>query len=971
MKFNIKKFKNNILFFIVSIALIIVLLLVSVLFGKKGVKIDKTDLTNDEVDIKKLVINEIMASNNGVISDEEGTLYDYIEIYNGSDSDISLKNYGLSDENDKVKWAFGDITIESKKYIVVKLTGKKGELSADFKLKSSGGEVVTLFKPNGKVIDAVETVSLDSNYVMARDPKGNWVVQDEPTPGFANTIDGHKEFIASLVSSEDETIVINEVLPDNKGNFKNKNGEYSGYIEVKNVSDKSINIANYSLSNSEDVSFKWQFPSIKLSPGEVTVVYTSGISRKSGELSTGFKLKNKNGVAVLTNNKGKVIDKVEYKNLANGKAYIRNNNTMSEGSSISPGYDNGIDGIKDFQKKYMSTPDGLIINEVMNNNYKYLPQNGGNYYDWIELYNNSNDTIKLSDYCLTNTTNNICMYKLPNAELGKGEYYLVMASGTESLSNNKYKHANFKIGDVEGIYLTKNRNIVDSILVSDVPNGSSIGKGKDYGVYYYKTPTPGNKNGNGDIAMSSMPTSSVSGGVFNNKDEIEVTLTGSGKIYYTLDGSTPTVSSKIYSSPLTIKETTVLRIMNKEDGKLESETKTYSYIMNENHKIAVMSLSIDNKKLNNVNSHTSLNSSVIEQTNVEFYDTDGNSFEVGAGLKLFGGSTRSYKKKSYEIKFKKEFGDAHLKYKVFDTVDSSMYESLVLRTGSQDEFEYDNQRTVIKDVVATSLMDEYTDVDVQAYKPIALYINGKYWGIYFIREKVDETFISNHYNVQATKENSSILRIDGEVKFGTNKDYNSLINFVSNNSMSDKSNYDKVKDQIDITSLCDFWIGEIYTANYDILNTRYFSSSEVDNGKWKYIFYDIDSGFFRTNQNTFTEYTNPNGMGAWNFPTTLLRNLMKSDEFKKTFLERLSYNLKNTWSYDNVNKRIDEVIEEIGKDEFKRNAERWNNSFSHWEKSITAMKTFAKKRNAILVKYAKSYFNLSDSEVKKYFGDVK
>ena len=74
MKFNIKKFKNNILFFIVSIALIIVLLLVSVLFGKKGVKIDKTDLTNDEVDIKKLVINEIMASNNGVISDEEGTI---------------------------------------------------------------------------------------------------------------------------------------------------------------------------------------------------------------------------------------------------------------------------------------------------------------------------------------------------------------------------------------------------------------------------------------------------------------------------------------------------------------------------------------------------------------------------------------------------------------------------------------------------------------------------------------------------------------------------------------------------------------------------------------------------------------------------------------------------------------------------------------------------------------------------------
>lgn len=970
MKFNIKKFKNNILFFIVSIALIVILLLMSILFGKKGVNLNKTDLTNDDIDIKQLVINEIMTSNNGVISDEDGNLYDYIEIYNGSNTDINLKNYGLSDENAKVKWAFGDITIESQKYIVVKLTGKKGELSVDFKLKSSGGEIVTLFKPNGKVIDAVETVSLESNYVMARDPKGNWVVQDKPTPGFSNTIDGHKEFIASLVSNEEKTIVINEVLPENKGNFKNEKGDYSGYIEVKNISDKTINIANYSLSNSEDVSFKWQFPNIKLSAGEVVVVYTSGTSSKSGELSAGFKLKNKNGVAILTNASGKVIDKVEYKNLANGKAYIRNNNTMTQGSSISPGYNNEIDGIKDFQKKYITTNKNLIINEVMNNNYKYLPQNGGNYYDWIELYNNTNDTIKLSDYCLTTNTNNICMYKLANVELKKGEYYLVMASGTQSLSNDSYQHTNFKIGDVEGIYLTKNNSIIDSLLVSDVPNGSSIGKGKDYGIYYYKTPTPLNKNGSGDMAISNTPVSSITGGIYN-KDEIKVTLTGSGTIYYTLDGSTPTVSSKTYSSPLTIKETTVLRIMNKESGKLESEVKTFSYIMNENHKIAVMSLSIDNKKLNNVNNHTSLNSTVIEQTNVEYYDTDGSSFEIGAGLKLFGGSTRSYKKKSYEIKFKKEFGDAHLKYKMFDTVDSSMYESLVLRTGSQDEFEYDSQRTVIKDVVATSLMQEYTDVDVQAYKPIVLYINGKYWGIYFIREKVDETFISNHYNVQATKENSTILRIDGEEKIGTSKDYNQLINFVSKNSMSESSNYNKIKEQIDITSLCDFWIGEIYTANYDILNTRYFSSSVVDNGKWKYIFYDLDSGFFRTNQNTFTEYTNPNGMGAWNFPTTLLRNLMKNDEFKTTFLQRLSYNLKNTWSYENINKKIDKIIEEIGTDEFKRNADRWNNSYSHWQESITAMKTFAKKRNSILIKYAKSYFNLSDSQVNKYFGDVK
>ncbi len=970
MGFNAKKFKKNIGFLIVCVLLIIVLILIGMWSDNKD-SLPKKELGDNDISINKLVINEIMSSNKGVISDEEGSLYDYLEIYNGNDHDINLKDYGLSDENTKVKYVFPDTVISANGYIVVYLSGKNKEgLYTNFKLKSSGGEVVALLKPNGKVVDAIETVSLDSNTVMARDEKGNWVIQDKPTPGFANNIDGYHEFLKSLESPESKKIVINEILAENKGNFKNENGEYSGYIEIKNISDESINIKNYSLSNDESVSFKWQLPNIKLSKGEVLLIYTSGVSSTSGTLSTGFKLKNKNGTVVLTNSNGKVIDKVKYENLANGMAYIREGDKYLMNNSISPGFDNTVNGIKSFQKKYLGVESTLIINEVMNNNYSYLPQNGGNYYDWIELYNNGKDDVKLSDYCLTTNINTVCMSKLPDVTLKKGEYYVVMASGNSELTNKSYTHLGFKLGDNDAIYLTKDSSIIDSMYVSQVPNGYSYGRGKDYGLYYFSKPTPKSKNNSGTEAISYLPTASVSGGVIKDGKEFKVALTGK-KIYYTTDGSMPTTDSKVYSSPLTIKKTTVLKIMSKEDGKLKSDVNTYSYIMDDSHKVSVMSISIDPKKLNNVNSHTSLNSSVLEHGYVEYFDKDGGGFKLNMGLKLFGGSTRSYKKKSYEIKFKKMFGDAKLKYKVFDTVDSSVFDSLVLRTGSQDEFQYNDQRTVIKDVVATSLVGEYTDVDVQAYEPIILYINGKYNGIYFIREKVDETFVSNHYNVKTTKTDTSILRIDGEVKSGTDKNYKAMINFINKNSLSKKSNYEKIKEQIDIQSLCDFWIGEIYTANYDILNTRYFSNPNVDNGKWKFIFYDLDSGFFRTTQNTFTEYTSVSGMGAWNFPTDLLRNLMKSSEFKKTFLERLSYNLKNTWSYDNVSKRIDEVIEMIGKDEFKRNAERWGNSYSHWENSIAAMKKFAKNRNSYVIKYAKSYFKLSDAEVKKYFGGVK
>ncbi len=974
MKFDFKKFKSNIVFFAVCIGLVVGLSLLSLLTDGKISYYDKQDLNDKDINIHKLVINEIMSSNKGAVVDSDGKLSDYVEIYNGNDHDINLKNYGLSDDNEKVKWVFGDTVIGANSYLVVFLNDRSGELSASFKLKSGGGETLALLKPNGKATDAIKTVALEGNTVMARDENGTWVIQDKPTPGFANNVAGHNAFIDSLKTEDEVELEINEVLAENKGNFKNELGGYEGYIEIKNISKKTVNLEGYSLSNSDTAPFKWQFPTKSLASGEVLLVYTSGVSSKEGTLSTGFKLKNKNGTVIIGNNKGKIVQKLDYENLGNGVALLKQGNNYLESNAISPGYPNTLDGIKAFQKKYLTYAKDLIINEAMNSNYAYMAQNGGRYYDWIELYNNGSSTIKLSDYCLTTNINTVCMYKLPEVELKKGEYYIVTASGDENLSNKSYKHANFKLGDNEGIYLTKSNEIIDTMYIANIPKGYSMGKSGSYGLYYFSKPTPKSKNGSGTEAVSFLPEADVKSGIYNYSQGFKVTLTGNGNIYYTIDGSKPTTSSKQYSSPLTIKTTTVLRIMSKEPGKLPSYTNTYSYIVNEGHNIDILSLAMSESDFKYVNNHTSLNSSVIEPCNVELLPHDGSQgFQIDAGLKLFGGSTRYYRKKSYEIKFKKMYGDGHLSYPVFDTVDSSVYNSLVLRTGSQDEFASDyDQRILIKDIVATALMKEYTSVDVQAYRPVVMYVNGDYWGLYFIREKVDETFVSNHYNVATTKSDTDILRIDGEVKTGSNKKYKSMMNFINNNSLSKAANYNKIKEQIDIENFCDFWVAEIWANNYDIVNTRYFSNPNVDNGKWKWIYYDLDSGFYNVKGYGFNYYTRTQGVGYGYFSTALLRNMMKSSEFKKVFLERLSYNLKNTWSSKNFSAKIDEVIKEITPREIERNQNRWNNfSYSRFEQNVKKVKQFAVDRNAYIIKEAKSYFGLSSAEVNKYFGGVK
>ena len=853
--FDLELFKENKKYLIIG-SIITILILIINLFISNDVF---SALSSNSIKINKLVINEVMSSNKGALVDQNGNLCDWIELYNGYSFDVNLKNYSLSDtDTGKIKWTFPDTTIKSKDYLIIYLSNEyNGKNHATFSLSQGGNEVITLKKPNGKVVDSVRTVQLPNNYTMSRDGKGKWFVTDEITPGFDNNKDGRNKYLFRKDLDEySYPLQLSEFLPSNQGNIIFDNDKLYEYIEVTNTSNETINLHDYYLSNNDKYIYKWRFPNYKLASGESYLVITDKLNKDN---HTSFSLKHKTGNVILSSYDG-VIENVLYENLTNGVGYIKENNKWIQGNNLTPGYNNSTE-TELFQKEMDKNKNELIINELMSSNNIYLAQNGNQYYDWIELYNNTNNNIKLSDYSLTTDYDDKKMYVLPEIELPAKSYYILMASGSTALSNDLVKHTNFKLSTGTGLFLFKNNKLIDSSYIYSIPKGYSYGRGVEYGHYYYSVPTPLNVNSNGLMRVTYNPTPDVAGGVFNNVSNVVVKFDNKYDTYYTLDGSTPTNYSYHYDNPLYLDRTTVVKAVSYIDGVRMGDVVTNSYIINENHALPVMSVSLDSSKFNTIQSY--IYDDYLVDAHAELYEVN-KSFNIDCNMKLYGGDSRRWSKKSYALKF--DYGNLH--YKVFDDKNIYEFNGLVLRSGSQDQ-----NNAIIRDEFASSMAYKYGGIDAQANKPVVLYINGNFWGVYYLREKINDNFIQNNYNVNGQV---NITNCNYFVEHGTNDDIKNIRNFIASHDMSNDNNYNYVANYLDIDNYIDFWVFEFIVNNTDIHNYRYYNNALINGGKIRMILYDLDYSMYANAGSDYLYYIQYPNDGQAFVDTTILASLMKN-----------------------------------------------------------------------------------------------
>ena len=276
-------------------------------------------------------------------------------------------------------------------------------------------------------------------------------------------------------------LYISKIVTKNDTLLKDNNGEYSDYLELYNGYPYKINLNNYHLSDNEYSTNKWTFPDIEIAAKEHLIIFATGNDNcdiPQRICHTNFKLNSTGETITLTDPSGNIINKftypIQYPDVPYG--YKKGKYTY---------LDETIDKSFNNNKKYE-----IEITEYMTHNKRVLYDSYGNYFDWIELHNKSNDDYTLEGLYLTDDTTNLKKYLIPKFTIKKDEYLIIYLAG-KKVTYDTGIYADFSLSDNdEFIIISNGEKIIDSVPIVLLEDNISYGKIKDKWKYF-TTPTPG------------------------------------------------------------------------------------------------------------------------------------------------------------------------------------------------------------------------------------------------------------------------------------------------------------------------------------------------------------------------------------------------------------------------------------------------------------------------------------------------
>jgi hypothetical protein len=578
----------------------------------------------------------------------------------------------------------------------------------------------------------------------------------------------------------------------------------------------------------------------------------------------------------------------------------------------------------------------IVINEFMAGNTASIQDENGEHEDWIELYNAGSGNVDMNNYYITDNFSNPTKFQFSASITIIADGFLILFADDDTEQGEL--HTNFKLsldGEEIGIFKVNGTDtiLIDSLTFATQSNDISFGRYPDGNAYfqYFTDPTPGTSNISGSlVGIAPPPVFSVPGGFYSGPQSVELTTALAGAtIRYTTDGSEPIASSSAYSSAITRNATFILKAKVFAENYAPGKTVANTYFIDEHfmafdvsERLPVVSVSCNNEFLYG-------SQGIIQNpfqdwekmVNFELFEPDGTtSINQYAGLKVYGNATRDLPQVSLALFARSSYGKGSFDYKFFDDKPFTKWESIVLRDCGSDW-----SLTYFRDAWCQAMVRNRMYIDAQGSKHAILYLNGEFYGIIDLKEKVNEHYIE--MNRGGDPDNIDMLSDDQTLIAGDARNYNELRNYMVMNNMALPVLYEELKRRIDVPNFMNLQIAQIYIANLDMfLNSKFWRERE-NYGKWRWIMYDTELSSNQGDYNYTSSYgtspwtntldfaSNTNGGGGWPFlrpwSSEKLSSILRNETFKNEFIQTFAVHINTTFKPVRALEMIDSMQNRI------------------------------------------------------------
>jgi hypothetical protein len=516
---------------------------------------------------------------------------------------------------------------------------------------------------------------------------------------------------------------------------------------------------------------------------------------------------------------------------------------------------------------------GLVINELLAANENGLADEEGEPQDWIELFNAGPEPVDLAGWSLSDDPGHPGQWVFPPRTLPAGGYLVVFASGKDRRDGTPL-HTSFRLsagGEYLGLFAPESPRLPVSELTPRYPeqrNDHSYGLDAGGQWRYFRTPTPGASNGVSTIVGVVEPVHfSVPRGLFGSPFNVLLnTPTPGASIYYTTNGSEPTeTTGLLYTGPLRLTGTTMLRAAGFKTNWLPSAVGTHTYFFNltaAQRSLPVLSLVTASNHLYGpsgilgISGGTYTNGPWQPLTTNDYHNpskrgrawerpasaelirpADNGGFQIDCGLRVGGGDwirpqLRPDSKFTFHLYFRGDYGPGKLEYPFFPGAPVTAFDEILIRAGMNDPV-----NPFVRDDLARRLLADTGQVSSHGTF-VNLFVNGQYRGYYNPTERIEKHFCQAWHG---GGEDWDVLQQGSVPVDGDAVAWNSLRGFVAGQDVTQPSVYLEIERRFDLVNFADYLLVNAYAGTGDWGWNNWRAARErVPGARFRYYIWDAE-----------------------------------------------------------------------------------------------------------------------------------